>query len=140
MMLSFILGMRIPFVPYVVAQWRRDHPGEEIPDGHIFTQPWPATAEGRRDRTVYYQYKADRTRRTMRGIDQQVAQTGWSIRRFVRTARRYRTIEIQCLPSSSEMIAKRALAAHITPPRPQSTDCRHRAPPDREHRPARRQL
>src|SRR5689334_24529756 len=31
--LSFILGMRIPEVPYVVAQWRREHPGEPIPDG-----------------------------------------------------------------------------------------------------------
>ena len=38
--LSFILGARIPDVPYVVAQWRREHPGQEIPDGHIFTQPW----------------------------------------------------------------------------------------------------
>ena len=33
--LSFILGMKIPRVPYVVAQWRREHPGEEIPDGHV---------------------------------------------------------------------------------------------------------
>jgi hypothetical protein len=41
--LSFILGARIPEVPYVVAQWRREHPGQEIPDGHIFTQPWPAS-------------------------------------------------------------------------------------------------
>jgi Transposase DDE domain len=40
--LSFILGMRIPEVPYVVEQWRRDHPDQQIPDGHIFTQPWPA--------------------------------------------------------------------------------------------------
>ena len=31
--LSFILGMRIPQVPYVVAQRRREHPGEEIPAG-----------------------------------------------------------------------------------------------------------
>ena len=31
--LSFILGAKIPFVPYVVKQSRRDHPGEEIPDG-----------------------------------------------------------------------------------------------------------
>ena len=36
--LSFILGTRIPDVPYVVAQWRREHPGEDIPDGQIFTQ------------------------------------------------------------------------------------------------------
>ena len=72
--LSFILGMKIPRVPYVVAQWRREHPGEEIPDGHIFTQPWPAGPNGgRRDQVIYYQYRHDRARRTLRGIDQQVA-------------------------------------------------------------------
>jgi Transposase DDE domain len=71
--LSFILGMRIPHVPYVVKQWRREHPGEQIPDGHIFTQPWPAGPNGgRRDQVIYYQYKADRARRTLRGIDEQV--------------------------------------------------------------------
>jgi hypothetical protein len=36
--LSFILGMKIPDVPCQVAQWRRERPGEDIPDGHIFTQ------------------------------------------------------------------------------------------------------
>jgi hypothetical protein len=71
--LSFILGARIPFVPYAVAQWRREHPGQEIPDGHVFTQPRPATSEGRRDQVIYYQYKADRARRTLRGIGEQVA-------------------------------------------------------------------
>jgi DDE family transposase len=71
--LSFILGMKIPRVPYVVSQWRREHPGEEIPDGHVFTQPWPAGPNGgRRDQVIYYQYKADRARRTLRGIDEQV--------------------------------------------------------------------
>jgi Transposase DDE domain len=30
--LSFILGMKVPDVPYVVDQWRREHPGQEIPD------------------------------------------------------------------------------------------------------------
>jgi hypothetical protein len=72
--LSFILGARIPDIPYVIAQWRREHPGQEIPDGHIFTQPWPAGPAGnRRDQVIYYQYKADRARRTLRGIDEQVA-------------------------------------------------------------------
>jgi hypothetical protein len=33
--LSFILGMKIPDVPYQVSRWRKDHPGQEIPDGHI---------------------------------------------------------------------------------------------------------
>ena len=44
--LSFILGMRIPHVPYAVARWRREHPDEEVPDGHVFTQPWPAGRPG----------------------------------------------------------------------------------------------
>jgi hypothetical protein len=71
--LSFILGARIPDIPYPVAQWRREHPGEPIPDGHIFTLRWPALdGSSRRDQVFYYQYKADRARRTLRGIDEQV--------------------------------------------------------------------
>jgi hypothetical protein len=37
--LSFILGMKIPDIPYQVDTWRREHLGEEIPDEHLFTQP-----------------------------------------------------------------------------------------------------
>ena len=38
--LRFIVGARIPEVPYQVSQWRRRHPGEPIGDGQVFTQPW----------------------------------------------------------------------------------------------------
>ncbi|WP_419197579.1 IS1634 family transposase [Microbispora hainanensis] len=72
--LSFILGMKIPEVPYAVTQWRREHPGTPIPDGHIFIQPWPSgSSRPRRDQMIYYQYRAERARRTLRGIDEQVA-------------------------------------------------------------------
>jgi Transposase DDE domain len=72
--LSFILGARISDVPYVVTTWRLEHPGQDIPDGHVFCQPWPAgPADRRRDQVIYYQYRADRARRTRRGIDEQVA-------------------------------------------------------------------
>jgi len=72
--LSFILGARIPHEPYVVKRWRREHPGQDIGDGQVFIQPWPAGPNGgRRDQVIYYQYKADRARRTLRGIDEQVA-------------------------------------------------------------------
>ncbi len=75
--LSFILGTRIPYVPQVISEWRDKHPGQEIPDGQVFTQPWPATAaektRGIPDRVIYYQYRHDRARRTLRGIDEQVA-------------------------------------------------------------------
>ena len=75
--LSFILGTRIPRVPQLIAEWRDKHRGEEIPDGQVFTQPWPATASekarGIPDRVIYYQYRHDRARRTLRGIDEQIA-------------------------------------------------------------------
>ena len=78
--LSFILGMKIPDVPYQVARWRREHPGEEIPDGHVFTQPWPAgPSSKRRDQVIYCQYRADRARRTLRGIDEQVAKAAKAV-------------------------------------------------------------
>ena len=75
--LSYILGARIPFLPDVVREWRDKHPDEQIPDGLVLTQPWPATssekARGIPDRVVYYQFRVDRARRTLRGIDEQVA-------------------------------------------------------------------
>ncbi|MBS2966339.1 IS1634 family transposase [Actinocrinis puniceicyclus] len=78
--LSFILGMNIPEVPYQVAQWRREHPGEALPHGHILTQPWPAASSANlRDQVIYYQYKADRSRRTLRGIDEQVAKAAAAV-------------------------------------------------------------
>jgi Transposase DDE domain len=40
--LSFILGARVPEVPYVVARWRKTHPEQDISDGQVFVQPWPA--------------------------------------------------------------------------------------------------
>ena len=99
--LSFILGAKIPHVPYLVAQWRRAHPGEQIPDGHIFTQPWPAgPAGGRRDQVIYYQYKADRARRTLRGIDEQIRKAEQAVacktpvkrNRFIRLSGGTRTV------------------------------------------------
>ena len=74
--LSFILGTRIPHLPDVVREWRDKHPGEAIPDGLTLTQPWPATssekARGIPDRVIYYQFRHDRARRTLRGIDEQI--------------------------------------------------------------------
>ena len=75
--LSYILGARIPFLPDVVREWRDKHPDEAVPDQLVLTQPWPATssekARGIPDRVIHYQYRHDRARRTLRGIDEQVA-------------------------------------------------------------------
>src|SRR4051794_13243772 len=37
--LSFILGARIPNIPYVVDTWRKHHPDEALEDGQVFVQP-----------------------------------------------------------------------------------------------------
>ncbi|RFZ04549.1 Transposase DDE domain protein [Mycobacterium marinum] len=75
--LSYILGARIPFLPDVVREWCDKHPDEAVPDGLVLTQPWPATssekARGIPDRVTYYQFRHDRARRSLRGIDEQVA-------------------------------------------------------------------
>lgn len=72
--LSYILGARIPEVPYVVDKWLTDHPGQAPEDGQIFTTPtYSGPAGARREGRIYYQYRHARARRTLRGIDQQVA-------------------------------------------------------------------
>jgi Transposase DDE domain len=46
--LSFALGMKIPDVVYQVDKWRREQPGGEIPDGHVFVQLWPTSPSAKR--------------------------------------------------------------------------------------------
>ena len=71
--LGFILGNRIGHIPYVIDEWRKNNPDAEIPDGLTLTQPWPpGPNSSRRDQVIYYQYKHDGARRTLRGIDEQI--------------------------------------------------------------------
>ncbi len=75
--LTYILGARIPFLPGVVGEWRAKHPEQAIPDQLVLTQPWPASssekARGISDRVIHYQFRHDRARRSLRGIDEQIA-------------------------------------------------------------------
>jgi hypothetical protein len=121
--LSFILGARIPDVPYVVAQWRRAHPDQDIPDGHIFTQPWPAGPnDHRRDQIIYYQYKADRARRTLRGIDQQIAKAEKAVagktavkrNRFVRLSGGSRTVNRDLEAKARELAGLKGYVTNLT--------------------------
>jgi hypothetical protein len=53
--LSFILGARIPEIPYVVSQWRKTHPGLDIADGQVFTsrgRQGPTTSAATRSSTT----------------------------------------------------------------------------------------
>jgi hypothetical protein len=65
------VGARIPDVPYQVKKWPQAHPDEPIEDGHVFTQPTVMCSNAdQRKRTIFYQYRTDRAKRTMKGIDQ----------------------------------------------------------------------
>jgi len=71
--LRFIVGARIPDIPYQVKKWHQGHPDESIPDGQIFIQPTVMGPKNdQRRRTIFYQYRADRAKRTLKGIDQQI--------------------------------------------------------------------
>jgi Transposase DDE domain len=71
--LGFILGNRIGHLPYALIEWREHNPEMDVPDGLTLTQPWPGGPNStRRDQVIYYQYRADRARRSLRGIDEQV--------------------------------------------------------------------
>lgn len=111
--LSFILGAKIPTVPYVIAQWHRDHPDQDVSDGLILTQPWPAgPTDHRRDQVIYYQYAHDRARRTLNGIDVQVGKAERAVagkmpvkrNRFIRLAGGSRTVNRE-LEAKARMLA-----------------------------------
>jgi hypothetical protein len=85
---AFLGGAGVDEGEHVRAQEQRrlpgqadqEHPGQEIPDGHVFTQPWSGgTRDKRRDQVIYYQYRADRARRTLHGIDEQVAKAAKAV-------------------------------------------------------------
>jgi hypothetical protein len=79
--LTFIVGARIPDIPYQVKKWRSQHRGEPVPDGQVFTQPTVMGPKGdQRNRTIIYQYRADRAKRTLRGIDEQIAKAEKAIK------------------------------------------------------------
>jgi hypothetical protein len=126
--LSFILGARIPAVPYVVARWRDAHPGEEIPDGHVFVQPWPAgPTDARRDQVIYYQYKADRARRSQRSIDEQVAKAEKAVagktavkrNRFVRLTGGNRSVNRQLEAKARALAGLKGYVTNLENPDPE---------------------
>ena len=71
---TFIVGGKLPEVPYQIKQWQADHPDTPPTDGLVLTQPTIMGPKAdQRHRTTYYQYRADRARRGQHGIDTQVA-------------------------------------------------------------------
>jgi len=123
--LSFIIGARIPDRPYVVQAWRAAHPGQEPTDGQIWVQPLPATAkDGRKDHTVVYQYRADRARRTLRGIDEQLAKAQKAVEgkaavkrnRFVQLSGGTKSINHELVTKSRELAGLKGYVTNLANP------------------------
>ncbi|WP_042440057.1 IS1634 family transposase [Corynebacterium halotolerans] len=73
--LHYIIGTKFKDLPYVIAQWRRDHPDQDYEDKQIWVEAdrTGRGPEGTPHRVTYYRYSWDRARRTLKGIDEQVA-------------------------------------------------------------------
>ena len=129
--LSYIIGARIPEEPYQVKKWRQDHPGQDIADGQIFTQPWPATAvqkeNGRRDKVTYYRYKADSARRSLHGIDTQIAKAERAVagkepvkrNRFVKLTGGDKTINRELEAKARAVAGLKAYITNMVDPTPE---------------------
>ena len=120
--LSFILGAKIPDIPYVVAKWRTDHPGVEIADGQVFTQPWPAGA-------------GDRARRSLRGIDEQVAKADKAVagkvpvkrNRFIKLTGTSKSVNRELEAKARGLAGLKGYVTNIDDPTPQLViDAYHR--------------
>lgn len=143
--LSYVLGSRTSRVPHVISSWHDNHPDQDVPDGLTLTQPWPAgPSDQRRDETIYYRYSADRARRTLRGIDTQVAKAEKAVAGKI-PVKRNRFVHLSgATRSINRDLEKRArtLAGWIglrhqpaqPRPRPRPRDSHQRLPPPVQHR------
>lgn len=126
--LSFILGEKIPTIPYLIDKWHRDNPDSTPPDGLVLTQPYPAGSKNkRRDHVVYYQYRTDRARRSLRGIGEQVAKAEKAVagklpikrNRFVKVTGEDRSINRELEAKARMLAGWKAYATNIVAPTPE---------------------
>lgn len=74
--LHYIIGTKFRDLPAPIAQWRAEHPGQDYTHGQIWQSGSRANqgvSDGVAREVTYYQYSWDRARRTLKGIDEQVA-------------------------------------------------------------------
>ena len=139
--LGFILGNRIGHIPYALIEWREHNPDSEVPDGLTLTQPWPGGPNStRRDQVIYYQYRADRARRTLRGIDEQVGKAEKAVagkvpvkrNRFITLAGGDKTVNRELERKARTLAGWKSYITNITAPTTGVRD--RRLPPALAHR------
>lgn len=81
--LDYILSTKVPDLPEVIATWKKDNPDTEYTHGQMWSQH--SYTDGRKAKTgkpdsiTYFHYSHDRARRTLRGIDEQVAKASKAV-------------------------------------------------------------
>lgn len=127
--LSFILGDKVPTIPYQISKWHKNNPGSIPPDRLVLTQRSPANAKTsyRRDQVVYFQYSADRARRSLRGINEQVDKAEKAVagnipvkrNRFVTLKGADKSVNRQLETKARTLAGWKAYATNIDSPTPQ---------------------
>lgn len=68
-----IVGQPIPQIPVQLDVWMESHPGWDPGNGMVLTQKWARGPVGHQQlEVIYYHYRADRAKRSLHGIDEQV--------------------------------------------------------------------
>ena len=79
--LDYIIGGRLPEIPGMVTQWMTTHPGQDFPDGLTLSMPtWAGPGVNKIRRMTHWRYSHERARRSLHGIDQQIAKAKKAVR------------------------------------------------------------
>nr|WP_143063400.1 hypothetical protein [Corynebacterium cystitidis] len=74
--LDYILSTKVPTIPDVITEWKKEHPNTEYTNGQISSQhsytDRRKAKSGQPDSITHFHYSHDKARRTRRGIDQQL--------------------------------------------------------------------
>lgn len=122
--LGYIIGKPLPEVPYVVEKWMEENPGEAPEEGQIFTEKsFTGPAGKRKEHRIYYQYRAARARRTLRGIDQQVEKAKNAIagrapvkrNRFLKVTGEERSLNDELVQKARDLAGYKAYITNLLP-------------------------
>lgn len=127
--LSFVLGAKMPHVPYVVQMWRADHPDVEYTDGQTWAarEPVGTGKKNRADHVTYYQWKKGRAARTIRGIEAQIAKADAQVsgkapvkrNRFIKLDGATKTINRDLEAKARSLVGFKAYLTNIPDPTPE---------------------
>ena len=111
-------------VPPAIRRWMEKNPDEAPPHGTILSWPvYEGPAGARRKALTYYQYRRNRAKRTLRGIDQQVAKAQKAVEdkapvkrnRFVRVKGEHRYMKTDIEDKARALAGWKAYITNLDP-------------------------